>query len=262
MKRLVAAVIVALLAGSAVAQFVDYYPPRKPDPSDKIGLTPKEFDAIKAGLEKDAGGVLVGLTPDVDALRAIRDVGYNKDTWKMVEPYLKSLADGSHKLALKDPNGKDLKVEECHRLYLICLWTEPLIKSKADVIHAAVPTLRDIEGKYCAAYKAYPPCSAAVLAKCKMPDKPPTGAARISIPEAVVKARNAKSAKEQPITLLNQYIGEVEQNYCLALAFAEDPVLDKELVGWVVDNEEKHKNYVWVMGLEVAELGGGFGRDD
>jgi len=66
MKALIGAMIVALTAGVALAQ-VDYVPLPKPKLAPKVGISKKDFDEIKAGLEQNAAALIDGSSFDTAA---------------------------------------------------------------------------------------------------------------------------------------------------------------------------------------------------
>jgi hypothetical protein len=254
MKTLIGAMIVAVTAGFAIAQLPDYVPVPKPKLGVKVGISQKDFDAIKAGLEKNAAALIDGTIPDRECLDALHDVQYDKATWAIVEAYLNKLPTSLPKLA-KDGKAVKVTLEKYHRLYLVCRLTEPLVVSKPDVILDASKTVDSLEKTYClggklSAYLNYPPCS--YLSACKLPSPPANG----STPDVgaftkMDQARQRKSTAEQPAILTNQYIGEFENIYCRVLAFAGNQKKDDDLVEWIKINDSKEKNYIWKMGVEA-----------
>jgi hypothetical protein len=243
------ALIVAFTAGLAIAQ-VDYVVVPKPKLGAKVGLTKKNFDEIKAGLEQNTVALIDGTIPNRECLEALQDLQYDKETWKMVEAYLTKLPTKLPKVA-KDGKSGTVMLDRYHRLYLVCRLTEPLVVSKPDVILDASKTVADLESnpKYCqggklSAYMSYPPCS--FLDACRLPSTRDENAFN-----KADQARQKKSTAEQPAVLTNQYIGEFENIYCRLMAFAGDAGRDKQLFDWIVKNESGEKNYVWKMGTDA-----------
>jgi hypothetical protein len=243
MKALIGALIVAFTAGLAIAQ-VDYVPVPKLKLGTKVGISKKDFDAIKAGLEQNVVALIDGTIPDRDCLAALQDVQYDKATWELVEAYLAQLP----KTLPKGNKGGKVTLENYHRLYLICRLTEPLVISKPDVIAEALKTVEPLEPKYGKVYMRYPPCP--FLEACKLPPPSNGGIPDVGAYSKMDQNRQKKSNAEQPAILTNQYIGEFESIYCRLMAFAGQQKGDDELLDWIKMNEAG-KNYVWKMGIEA-----------
>ncbi len=251
MKAIFGAMIVALTANLAVAQ-VDYQPPAKPKLGTKVGISPEDFKNITAGLEENAAVKLDGQTPNRDALSALRDVQYDKATWEMVKKYLKSL----NTLALPKVKRGDklvkVNLQECHKLYIICALTEPLLISKPEVIREALGrigdqgSVRDLESHV--KYMDIPKYKN--LKACEFPQPVKGVPPKTDDFTKMDKAREEKGALEEPAILNNQCIGELENIYCSMLAYAEDKNADDELAGWILTNESK-KMYIWRVGVEA-----------
>jgi hypothetical protein len=244
--------IVALTASFAVAADpvdYDYKPLVKPKPALKVGMSQQEFDSVVAGLKENAAGLLDGQIPNRECLNTLDAVQYDAATWKMAEEYLKKLPG----LTLKaQKNGKtvNVRVEDCHKLYIICKLTAPLLASKPDVILEAIKTVEPLENKYHGHYLPIPVPKPEKLAACRIPAKIPKGAEATDFMAKVDQARQVKLAQEFPAICTNLSLGELDRIYVNMLAFAEDKAQDAKLVDWILTNEAG-KNEAWMLGVEA-----------
>lgn len=248
MRALLGALILTCAASVACAQFVDYQPIRKPKVGKKVGLTEEQFKVVRECLEKNAVSLLNNKSLTREAADILYDLQYDEAAWKKVEAYLK----GINKVTL--PEAKKPGMHLAQELYITCALLRPLTTTAPEVIRKAVPFVESIEEHYRNKYEAFKTWPPAFLQKCKIPDK--KGADALNLLDKVDAARLEKTKAEHPTYLANSAIGEIEQLYCLALIFAQDPKCDQKLLAWIDDNEDPNikspkKNHVWSMGVDA-----------